>query len=164
MARGPKFHPPRSVLFITTSLEEGLLLKSNPLMRLILESCLAKAQALHRVRICHFLFEETHVHIILVVDNPEDVPAFIGRFKTESAHSINRLLGRRKRTVWCEGYDSPILASPVDVIREIVYLYTNPSKDDLVDGIEEYPNFSTWENYKTKGQEEDPIVSLAVYL
>ena len=150
MARVYKFHPPRSVLFITTSLEEGLLLKPNPLIRLILESCLAKAQALHRVRICHFLFEETHVHMILVVDNPEDIPNFIGRFKTESAHAINRLLGRRKRTVWCEGYDSPILGSPVDVIKQLVYLYTNPSKDDLVDSIEEYPNLSTWENYKTK--------------
>jgi REP element-mobilizing transposase RayT len=138
------------VLFITTSLEEGLLLKPNPLVRIILESSLAKAQALYRVRICHFLFEENHVHMILVVDNPEDIPGFIGRFKTESAHSLNRLLGRRKRTVWCEGYDSPILASPVDVIREIVYLYTNPSKDDLVDSIEDYPNLSTWTNYKAR--------------
>jgi hypothetical protein len=119
-------------------------------MRTILASSLAKAQKLHNVRICHFLFEENHVHIILVVDNPEDIPGFICRFKTESAHAINRLLGRRKRTVWCEGYDSPILGSPVDVIRQIVYLYTNPSKDALVDSIEDYPNLSTWEKYKTK--------------
>lgn len=149
MARMPKFHPPKSVLFITTSLEEGLLLKANPLVRAILETCLAKAQRLHKVRICHFIFEDNHVHIILVVDNPEDVADFMERFKTESAHAINRLLGRRKRTVWCEGYDNPILGNPVDVIKQIVYLYTNPSKDGLVDSIEEYPNFSTWDSFKT---------------
>ncbi len=149
MARIPKFHPPKNVLFITTSLEEGLLLKANPLMRAIVESCLAKAQKLHKVRICHFTFEDNHVHLILVVENPEDVSDFMGRFKTESAHAINRLLGRRKRTVWCEGYDSPILGNPVDVIKQIVYLYTNPSKDGLVDSIEEYPNFSTWNCFKS---------------
>ncbi len=148
MARLPKFHPPKSVLFITTSLEEGLLLKANPLMRAILETCLAKAQRLHKVRICHLIFEDTHVHIVLVVEDPEDVANFMGRFKTESAHAINRLLGRRKRTVWCEGYDSPILGNPVDVIKQIAYLYTNPSKDNLVESIEDYPNFSTWDNFK----------------
>ena len=150
MPRSRKFHPARSVLFVTTSLEEGLLFKPNTLIRTILVSCLAKAQALYSVRICHFLFEENHVHLVLVVDDPEDVSDFMGRFKTESAHAINRLLGRRKRTVWCEGYDSPILGSPVDVIKEIVYLYTNPSKDDLVDSIVDYPNLSTWDNYTTK--------------
>ncbi len=149
MPRLPKFHPPKSVLFITTSLEEGLLLKSNPLMKAILETCLAKAQRLHKVRICHFLFEENHVHLVIVVDNPEDIADFMERFKTESAHAINKLLGRRKRTVWCEGYDSPILGNPVDVIKQIVYLYTNPTKDSLVDSIEEYPNLSTWRAYKT---------------
>ncbi len=149
MARLPKFHPPKSVLFITTSLEEGLLLKANPLIRAILETCLAKAQKLHRVRICHFIFEDNHVHIVLVVDNPEDVADFMERFKTESAHAINRLLGRRKRTVWCEGYDSPILGNPVDVIKQATYLYTNPTKDNLVESIEDYPNFSTWDNFQS---------------
>ncbi len=149
MPRLPKFHPPKSVLFITTSLEEGLLLKANPLVRAILETCLAKAQRLHKVRICHFLFEENHVHLILIVDNPEDVADFMGRFKTESAHAINRLLGRRKRTVWCEGYDSPILGNPADAIKQIVYLYTNPTKDSLVNSIEEYPNFNTWSAYRS---------------
>lgn len=157
MPRQPKFHPPKSVLFITTSLEEGLLLKSNPLMRAILETCLAKAQRLHKVRICHFLFEENHVHIILIVDDPEDVADFMERFKTESAHAINRLLGRRKRTVWCEGYDSPILGNPVDAIKQIVYLYSNPTKDGLVDSIEEYPNFSTWGLYKSGETKMDCI-------
>jgi len=53
--------------------------------------------------------------------------------------------------VWCEGYDSPVLGNPVDVIKQIVYLYTNPTKDGLVNSINEYPNLSTWNIYNTGG-------------
>ncbi|WKZ56141.1 MAG: hypothetical protein QY326_05220 [Bdellovibrionota bacterium] len=78
-----KYHPHGSVLFVTASLEEGLLLVANPLCQAIVRTCLARAQFLHPVRICHFLFEATHVHMLLVVDNPEDVSDFMERFKTE---------------------------------------------------------------------------------
>ncbi len=102
-----KYHPSGSVLFVTVAVEEGLLLLSNPLCLAIIRSCLAAAQKLYPVRICHLLVEATHVRLIVVVRNPDDVPAFLGHFKTESAHALNTNLGRRKRTVWCAGYDSP---------------------------------------------------------
>ena len=76
MAKRMKYHPHGSVLFCTFSLEEGLLLLSNPLCRIIIESCLARAQTLCPVKICHIVTEATHVHMILVVDNPDDVPGF----------------------------------------------------------------------------------------
>jgi REP element-mobilizing transposase RayT len=94
MAKAMKYHPHGRVLFCTFSLEEGLLLLANPLCKAIVKSCLARAQVLHPVRICHFIVQATHVHIVLVVMNPDDVHAFIRCFKTESAHMINRILGR----------------------------------------------------------------------
>lgn len=139
-----KYHVNKAVLFVTYSVEEGLLLLANPLIELILKSSLAHAQFHHPVRICHFLVEATHIHFIMVVDNPDDVDGFAERFKTETAHRINRLLGRRKRTIWCEGYDSPTLLTPEDVVDKIVYTYTNPAKDNLEDSIEKYPGLSSW--------------------
>jgi hypothetical protein len=44
---------------------------------------------------------------------------------------INRLLGRGKRTLWCEGYDSPVVLTPVRALVAIAYLYANPAKDNL---------------------------------
>ena len=38
----------------------------------------------------------------------------VRKFKTESAHAVNRLLGIRKRTIWCEGYDSPMVYKDLD--------------------------------------------------
>jgi len=142
-----KYHPRGSVLFCTLSIEEGLLLLCNPLCEGILKSCLGSAVQQYPVKVCHFLVEATHVHIVLVVENPEDVPRFVRHFKCESAHMLNRLLGRRKRTVWCEGYDSPIVLTPVRTLVAISYLYSNPAKDNLESSIERYPGFSSWEMF-----------------
>lgn len=148
MARRMKYHPHGSVLFASFSIEEGLVLLSNPLCESIIKSCLARAQTLHPVKICHLIVEANHVHIILVVQNPDDVPDFIRCFKTESAHMINRLLGRRKRTLWCEGYDSPIVLTPVRALVAIAYLYSNPAKDNLETSIDRYPGFSSWKMFR----------------
>jgi hypothetical protein len=144
-----KYHPHGSVLFCTFSLEEGLLLLANPLCEAIIKSCLARAMELHPVKLCHILVEATHVHIILVVINPDDVHAFMRCFKTESAHMINRLLGRNKRTVWCESYDSPIVLTPTRALIAIAYLYSNPAKDNLESSIDRYPGFSSWKMFQS---------------
>lgn len=144
-----KYHPHGSVLFCTLSIEEGLLLQSNPLCISIIKSCLAAAQLLYPVTICHLLTEATHVHMILVVKDPDHVASFIRHFKTESAHMLNRLLGRRKRTIWCDGYDSPIVLTPTRALVAIAYLYSNPAKDNLESTIERYPGFSTWGMFRS---------------
>ena len=122
----------------------------NPLVNLLLLKSLAQAQALHPVRVCHFLFEATHAHLLLVVDNPDDVKGFMERFKTESAHAINKLLGRRKRTLWCKGYDSPVVLDIDKAVEQIAYLYENPSKDGLEDSIERYPGLSSWSHFRKR--------------
>jgi len=142
MPRLRKFIFNKTVIFVTTSLEEGLLLAPNRLINIILLSALARAQKLHPVTIVRFMVEPSHIHFIFVVDNPDDIRDFMERFKTESAHAINRLLGRKKRTIWCRGYDSPILLTPDDVVRKIVYVETNPVKDNLVDTVRDYPGLS----------------------
>jgi hypothetical protein len=149
MAKAMKYHPHGRVLFCTFSLEEGLLLLANPLCKAIVKSCLARAQVLHPVRICHFIVQATHVHVVLVVMNPDDVHAFIRCFKTESAHMINRLLGRGKRTLWCEGYDSPVVLTAVRALLAIAYLYANPAKDNLEASIDKYPGLSSWNMFQS---------------
>jgi hypothetical protein len=93
------------------------------------------------------------------LSNPVALKDFMGYFKTESAHAINRLLGRRQRTVWCRGYDSPLLLTPEDVVEKIVYTYGNPSKDSLVDCIDVYPGLSSWQAFRGGSCELDaPIL------
>jgi REP element-mobilizing transposase RayT len=144
-----KYHPTGSVLFATFGVEEGLLLLSNPLCVAIVRSCLVAAQALYPVKICHLLVEATHVHLVMVVYDPDDVPRFLGHFKTESAHMLNAILGRKKRTIWEAGYDSPKVLTLSKSLAMIAYLYSNPAKDNLVRSIDEYPGFSTWKMFRS---------------
>lgn len=137
-----------TAIFLTTSVEEGIMFPPNALTKLLITNCLAKAQEHHPVTVCHFVVSGTHLHMLIVVRNPDDVRGFMERFKTESAHAINRLLGRKKRTVWCEGYDSPTLLSAERAIEKIVYIYGNPNKDNLVDSIDNYPGLSSWKEYQ----------------
>jgi hypothetical protein len=146
-----KYHPHGTVLYVTSSIEEGVLFLCNPLCLALLQSCLSVAIANHPVELCHFIVEATHIHMVLVVKDPEDVAGFLRTFKCESAHMINGLLGRRKRTVWCEGYDSPIVLTPIRALVAISYLYSNPAKDNLTESIREYEGFSSWGKF-TSGE------------
>jgi len=148
MPRNPKLIFNGDVLFITTSVEEGFMFPPNPMIKLILLSCLARAQMQHKVTVCHFLIESTHIHLIIVVENPCDVKDFMKVFKSESAHAVNRLLGRKKKTVWCEGFDNPRFLNPRSAAQKIVYLYENPSKDNLEESIEKFPGLSSWSHFR----------------
>ena len=142
-----KYHPHKSVLFVTFSVEEGLFLLANPLCKAIVQSCLGAAQALYPVTISHFVIQSTHVHLLMTVYNPDDVKDFIRHFKTETAHLFNNLLGRAKRTIWCEGYDSPIVLCPEKAMSIIAYIYANPVKDNLIGSIDLFPGLSSWKMF-----------------
>jgi hypothetical protein len=95
------------------------------------------------------IVEATHVHLVMVVIDPDHVQSFFRYFKAESAHMINGLLGRNKKTLWCDGYDSPIVLTPLRALIAIAYLYSNPAKDNLETSIDRYPGFSTWEMFQS---------------
>ena len=149
-----KYFPNRSVIFITTRVEEGLPLTPTYLNNLIFKGILARAQTLFPVRLCHYIFMGNHLHLILVVQSSDDVSSFMGYVKTETSHSVNRLLGRRQKTIWQDGYDSPPLLTTEDVIRYIKYIYLNPTRACLTPTIEEYPGLSSWETFNNGNHRE----------
>jgi Transposase IS200 like len=137
----------KSVLAVTMSLEQGLILLSNPLCLSMIKSCLARSSFLYKVDICHFIVNGNHIHLIFVVIAPVDACKFVGHFKAEVAHRINAIFGWKKRTIWCEGYDSPVVLTPLRALLWISYLYANPAKDNLEDSIEKFPGLSSWKMF-----------------
>ena len=150
MPRNRKYYPHKSVLFLTTRTETGLPFVSSLLMNFILWGILARAKEQYNIRVCHFIFMANHLHLLLVVENPEDVRLFMAFVKGESAHAVNRLLGRTQRTVWQAGYDSPVVLSPQDVMKYICYLYLNPVTANLVERVSDYPGVSSWEMFTAR--------------
>lgn len=150
MPSNPKLFIRNSPLFITTRVEEGLPLVPGRLMNYLLGSIMARARSLYAVRLCHFVFMSNHLHLLLVVEDPEHVDDFMRYVKGESSHAVNRILGRRKHTIWCEGYDSPVVLTVEDVLRYVGYIYTNPQRAGLVRTMDDYPGLSSWGMYKSR--------------
>ena len=146
MAR--KYFPHNSVIFCTSRIEQGLPLVCTHNLNFIINGILAKATSIYNVEVNHHIFMSNHFHIILRVINPEDVQAFFRYIKTEIAHAVNRLLGRRKRTVWVDRYDSPIVLDAEKLLHLVTYLYLNPVKANLVESIDHYPGVSSWKMFK----------------
>ena len=138
---------------LTFRTECGLPFPANPLIKYAVESIIARAQELYGVRICGYELMPNHFHFQIVVENPETTPLFVGYIKRETAHMANRLLGRRRRTVWLEGYDSPPILDFEKAIDRFIYGYTNPSKADLEDTIDLYPNTTSWDAFLKGGDE-----------
>ena len=144
MPENRKYFPHGAVVFIPTRVKEGLPLTPTHFHNLIILGILAKASQLYKVRLCHFVFMGNHLHLILVVESGADVSAFMGYLKGEISHSINRMLGRRQKTIWQDGYDSPLLFTTADVMRYIKYIYLNPTRSYLTSCIDEYPGVNSW--------------------
>jgi REP element-mobilizing transposase RayT len=142
--RNPRFLVPGKIHFITFRTEEGLPFVPLRFMNMLIRSALARAQRLYPVRIICFVVQANHVHLLVRVTNPEHVSGFIGYFKAESAHYLNRLLNRRQRTVWAERFDSPAVLDIEKALELFAYCSLNPLKDGLVSSMREYPGVSSY--------------------
>lgn len=90
-----------------------------------------------------------HVHIVALVEDPTDVESFMERFKCETGHAVNQLMGRRQVSVWCEGYDSPAILTLADLINKIAYVYANPALAHRTDSINKYKGVSSWKMFSS---------------
>lgn len=54
-------------------------------------------------------------------------------------------------TVWCEGYDSPVILTIDDLVEKLAYVYANPVRAHRVGSIGAYQGVSSW-NMFTSGQ------------
>lgn len=77
MARNPKLFIHGTAVEITFRLEEGLYLVATPFMNVILKSCLARAQSLYSLKVCHLLVMTNHVHMVIVVESADSVKSFM---------------------------------------------------------------------------------------
>jgi len=142
---------PGTVIEVTFRTEEGLPFVANALIRHVIESILAAAQARYGQVICDFIVMGNHIHMILYVRDASSVVGFIEYVKRETAIAVNKLLGRRQKTVWTDGYNPAVILDVQKLIERKVYMYLNPQRADLVETIEQYPGLSTWKAFLAGG-------------
>jgi REP element-mobilizing transposase RayT len=133
--------------------EEGLPFTAGPIIKAIFLSILARAQSLYGFSLCHFVFMANHPHILGVIEDPMHVIRLVQYIKRESSHAINHLFGRKRHTVWADGYDSPIILNAAKAVERIVHAYLNPQQANLEKTIEAYPHITSWQAFVDGGEE-----------
>lgn len=145
MPSPPRILLPDTVVFVTTRTWRDIPFVPTRTMNTILRGIFARAQFLYPVILSAAKMMGNHLHLIIRVKDPEVVAQFMDRIKTESAHAVNCMLGRRNCPVWEDGYDSLPILTIEDVIKKFIYLYTNAQAANLEDTIDAYPGLSSWQ-------------------
>jgi hypothetical protein len=107
-----------------------------------------------------------HFHMIIVVQSPEDVSGFMSYFKGQSSKILN-IIFQNSGENWAERYDSPRILDAETLKARMAYLYCNPQKAHLVESIDHYPGFSTWDlliSGNTKRTTQETRYPIEMYL
>src|SRR5271170_1219021 len=82
-----------------------------------------------------------HVHLVLVAlsdeNGPISLPEILQKLKSESAHRINKLLGR-KGAVWQHESFDHVLRREEGIAAKLEYMAENPVRAGLVSNTGEY--------------------------
>lgn len=123
----------------------------TPYMEVILKGIIVTAFSKYNIELLAVVVMGNHMHLLVRVINPEDFDDVVCYIKRESSHAINNLLGRRRHTVWQEGYSSPLILDAEKMIERLIYFFTNPAKANLESTIDLYPGLTSWESLLKDG-------------
>jgi REP element-mobilizing transposase RayT len=100
--------------------------------------CLIEAAQRFSVELVMMCAMSNHHHLV-IFDREGRYPQFLEHFHKMFARSQNALRGRWEN-FWASGQTSVVrLVDPEDVLNEVVYVATNPVKDDLVERVHHWP-------------------------
>jgi len=100
-----------------------------------------------------------HPHIIIIIKDAEAAKRFYAELKKKLTDSLKAMLGFNYLHLWEPRPNVSRLRYFEDVMAKIAYVYANPSRADLVDSIEEYPGYSSYDDFRNCPNEVEAKVS-----
>jgi len=145
---------PRQVLPGTTYFvsrrcaQRQFLLRPSRKVNRIFRFCLAVAAQRTGIQIHAYCALSNHYHLVLT-DPTGKLPEFMHWFNEHVAKSVNALLGRWE-AVWAPGsYSAVRLVDSQAVLKELVYVYTNPVEAGLVRRARDWPGAHSLPSHMT---------------
>jgi putative transposase len=138
MPANPKIFIKGTLVELCSRIEHGLPLVPNQITNKLIINAMARAQTLYPVTIVSYVIMKNHFHIIIVVQDPANVPKFMEYFKRETSHYVNRLLGLRQNTLWHKRYDSPLILDSETAINRLKYVSLNPTISGFVESSKKW--------------------------
>ncbi len=134
MGRRIRYRPyDHTVVEITNRTIHGrYLLKPTKKVRAICLGALGRAQRFHGVDIHAFSFLSNHYHLLISVDDAEQMARFVGYFQSKLAREIARLTNWRE-TIWGRRYSAiPVSEEAAAQIGRLDYILSQGVKEGLV--------------------------------
>lgn len=121
------------------TLQGRFLLLPSPQMKEIEIGALGRAQRLYGVRCCGFAFLSNHFHLLLVVDDAQQLARFMDYFLSKLAREAGRLYDWRE-TIFPRRYQSiPVTGEEAAQVERLRYLLSQGCKEGLVERLEDWP-------------------------
>lgn len=115
------------------------LLRPSPLLREITLGILGRAQRLHSVTLHGFVFLSTHYHLLLTVDDAQQLARFVGYLNSNLAREVGRLHQWPER-IWGRRYEAIVVSDEEEAqVGRLHYLLQQGCKEGLVGDPCEWP-------------------------
>jgi putative transposase len=140
VGRRLRYVPPGALVEVTSRTLHGryLLLPTSELNAIVI-GALARAQRLYGARCCSFSFLSNHFHLLLVVDDAQQLARFMGYFKSKLAREVGRLYGWKEK-VFGRRYQGIVVSGEERAqIGRLKYVLANAVKENLVERLAEWP-------------------------
>jgi hypothetical protein len=121
------------------TIQGRLLLRPSQQLNDILLGVLGRAQARYPVEIVAFSFLSSHYHMLLRVDNAQQLADFMGYFNGNLARKLARLTGWRDK-LWSRRYQAILISDEEAAqVARLKYVLANGCKENLVASPLEWP-------------------------
>ena len=141
MPRRLRFIPkPGTLVEVTCRVIHGrLLLRPNPGLNQMIVGALARAKRRYDVGVCAVVYMSNHAHLLLVVDDAEQLARFMNIVNAKIAREVGRRTGWREK-VWGRRYTAIVVSeeSAAQTAR-LRYLLSHGVKENLVSHCTDWP-------------------------
>jgi REP element-mobilizing transposase RayT len=141
MARKLRYVPQsRTLVSITNRTIQGrYLLRPGPSFNDIFLGILGRTQRLHKMAIAAVTVLSSHFHLLLIVDDAEEVSGFMRDLQSKTAREVNRLTGW-KGPVFERRYEMTVVTGEEAAqVERLKYVLANGVKENLVERVCQWP-------------------------
>jgi REP element-mobilizing transposase RayT len=141
MARLLRFIPDNgSLVEVTTrTIQSRLLLTPTPQLNRIIIGALARAGRRYEVGVVAFSFLANHYHLLLQVQDADQLASFMSLFNSKLAREVARLTGWKDK-IWSRRYQAIVISNEETAqVARLFYVLSNGVKENLVSRVGEWP-------------------------
>lgn len=148
MTRRRRYFESGALYEICIRARTGMPFPCKRVINLLIKSALGRTQRNFKVHITHFVWMSNHAHFLVICRDAKELTEFYGELQKRLTDYLKRILNLRYLELW-EGGPAVIRIGDLAAAKErIAYFYANPARANLIDSIEQYPGYSSFDVFR----------------